>query len=437
MAPFEGNLLLGGGDHAVLTLMHKKLVLGGFGLLGRRLGVGSSGTSSSSSALLALLLGAGLLGVLLLALGTDGDGQQLLELLAQESLLRLVDLRVECAVGDAERAVAHQQHKHLELRNKDALSLPEDVKGLQDEVADALGHAELGLVLLLEHAQGEGHVVEALVDLADEGAGGLHLQLVLVVGLLEDGGALLAGLDLAVAGAHKDVQSVHLVDLEGGVLVVLLVLLRRVGDDGLGTVNDVLRQLVREHALDRRAGKVRANRVQRSGDGGSAGPRLDHAQGDLERVVSSGNHVGLGAGHGLLLGGANDYGCGDGGNVAVNVHAEVDLDDVALLKEHLRVRVQRRVVADAVVQRHAGGEGNALRGDDALDLLVVDGGDLLEDGLVAELAERQHRRANLDAVNDELEHAVAHLAGQLVLGDDVSILQTRLGPVKLVFGRHG
>lgn len=32
------------------------------------------------------LLGAGLLGVLLLALGTDGDGQQLLELLAQESL---------------------------------------------------------------------------------------------------------------------------------------------------------------------------------------------------------------------------------------------------------------------------------------------------------------------------------------------------------------
>jgi hypothetical protein len=83
-------------------------------------------------------------------------------------------------------------------------------------------------------------------------------------------------------------------------------------------------------------------------------------------------------------------GVGNDGHVAVNVHAQVQLHHVALLDRLLRLRGQGRVVADALVHRHARREGHALVDHLALDLWCV----------VVDAASRKHARGGTDGRMD-------------------------------------
>ena len=91
----------------------------------------------------------------------------------------------------------------------------------------ALDDSSLGRALLGDHAGGERHGAGLGVDLVEEGARGVLLQLVLGLDVaLEDGAAVLALPSLALSGAHAHVDRVDLVRLEFNLLDLLLVLVR-------------------------------------------------------------------------------------------------------------------------------------------------------------------------------------------------------------------
>jgi len=64
-------------------------------------------------------------------------------------------------------------------------------------VLGALDNAKLGIALVLEGAEGEGKGAKGLLDLAVDGAGGLHLEHVGDLCAAEDGCSRVLGLDLS------------------------------------------------------------------------------------------------------------------------------------------------------------------------------------------------------------------------------------------------
>jgi len=109
----------------------------------------------------------------------------------------------------------------------------------------------------------------------------------------------------------------------------------------------------------------------------------------------------------------------DDGNVAVDVHAEIDFDDVALGQLHLVLRQQRRVVPDAVVDGHARREGGALLHLLAALFLVVDLAHGLVDERVALVAQLDRLGARHRRLHHLRQHLVRDVARRAVLGHDV------------------
>ena len=103
----------------------------------------------------------------------------------------------------------------------------------------------------------------------------------------------------------------------------------------------------------------------------------------------------------FVLGGADGDGVRHDGDEAVNVSAHVDFGQIAVLEDHVGIAVERRVVANAVVDRDAAGKGDALA--DLLVLLEGLAGLFLEAG-VRLLADVADGLAGLAHVGGLLQH---------------------------------
>ena len=116
----------------------------------------------------------------------------------------------------------------------------QDLERYNKLVCHTLHHPHFGLCLAVQRPQVEGHGAELLVDLGEELAGVLHLQHVGLVRLLVDGdfGIFLAA--VAFTGRDEDVDGKHLMHFKVKLFVFFSLGLRRVLDDGLLAVNDIL-----------------------------------------------------------------------------------------------------------------------------------------------------------------------------------------------------
>ena len=118
-----------------------------------------------------------------------------------------------------------------------------------------------------------------------------------------------------------------------------------------------------QRTLDRLAIKRRSDLAHRVRDLPVLVPDLDQPLHDLRRVPRRLDDVRLAAGDGLLRGRPDDERLGAHGGEAVDVRAEVELDDVALGERLARGRVglERGEVRDGVVDGDAGRERDACR----------------------------------------------------------------------------
>merc|ERR1711971_218563 len=134
--------------------------------------------------------------------------------------------------------------------------------------------------------------------------------------------------------------------------------------DGIGPW--VLLQLVRQHALDRLAVVRLCDLLNCVRDRVGLVARLYKPKGRLRREVSGHDGVRGATLDLVVLGAPDDDGVRDYRDEAVDVSAQVDLHHVAVLERDVRVTVHWREMADAVVDRDAAWEGDAL-----LHLLVL------------------------------------------------------------------
>ena len=211
-------------------------------------------------------------------------------------------------------------------------------------MTDALGNSQLGHLLVLEVAEGEGQGGKLLVDLRQQVPGVLHFEA--VVGLhvsFEYGRAQRAGSGLAVSCAYGDVNRVDLGLFEFARVdsfLPLVDLVRRGIPQRhlLHPVDDESLHLMHPHGGD----GVDAVGVRDSAHGRGYlrvfDARLDGGRGDEHGLVSRHGYVaGLFVNHegsiGVFIG--YDEGVGGDGDVAVNVASQVNLDDVAWLEDLL------------------------------------------------------------------------------------------------------
>ena len=117
--------------------------------------------------------------------------------------------------------------------------------------------------------------------------------------------------------------------------------------------------------LDRLAVERRRNLAHRLRDRPVLVADLDKAHRSLSSRVRRLDHVRLPARHGLVRRRTHDEGLGADRREAVDVRADMQLDDVALCERLLgrRVRRERREVRDAVVHGDRRREGETCRGE--------------------------------------------------------------------------
>ena len=169
------------------------------------------------------------IGDLVLTIETSGKGD-----LAREN---------GCASGQNSNSCLEMSDELTDLLGKNGIASEEIViKALLDTNLSTYG--------VLEGTDGEGKGWEALVNLSEESAGLLELQVVLSIEFtFVDGCAELALLGLTLTGGHINVKSN---DIAGGEFKLLNTLLGCLFiDDDIVTVDKVLLELVRQNALKR------------------------------------------------------------------------------------------------------------------------------------------------------------------------------------------
>lgn len=167
------------------------------------------------------------------------------------------------------------------------------------------------------------------------------------------------GAHLAVGtGDDQDVDTVNLALLKGSSLVVPPELWGRVEQHPLLTVRHILLVLAGEHALHGDTVIRLGGPVDDVGDVPVLGAGFQGAHSELGGIVGGLDDVG---GEPVGLGGEVD-GLGVGDGVAVEVDAEHDLDDVAVLELDLGVGGEGGDVGDDIVDGDGGGEGGAWGG---------------------------------------------------------------------------
>ena len=88
--------------------------------------------------------------------------------------------------------------------------------------------------------------------------------------------------------------------------------------------------------------------------------RLDQPEGGLAGEVGGHDDVSLPSRHGGFSASSQDEAVGDHGNESIYVSSEVNLDEVFVSQEGVRLTEQGSVVADHVVDRDAGWEGDTF-----------------------------------------------------------------------------
>ena len=231
------------------------------------------------------------------------------------------------------------------------------------------------------------HVVEELSALLDlEGVGAVE-------GALVDGAAQVALLGLALAAADEDVEREDVVHCE--LLAVHALLEGLLVDDHLVAVDEVLLELVGEHALQRTHLVGLADLLDHLGHLVVGVARLQQPHCGLRGLVGGQDHVRLLAGDGRVLVRLHHDGVGGEGGEPVDVGAQLELDQVALLNGG-RVLLQRGVVAADLVDGDGGREGEALEDR----LFVIDLGELLVDEAVGPEAELEDLGADCDLLDE-------------------------------------
>ena len=135
---------------------------------------------------------------------------------------------------------------------------------------------------------------------------------------------------LALPGADDHVQRVDLVHLELVFLDLLLEVL--LGDDDLVPVDDVLLQLVGQNSLKSLHFVALSNFTDEVGHLVVGLPWLQQSQGSIDGVVGGQDDVGLPSLHHLLF--LDNHSVGNQSHIPVNLHSEVNLDDVSVLDYH-------------------------------------------------------------------------------------------------------
>jgi len=282
---------------------------------------------------------------------------------------------------EASGGVGENKGGELDLGDELTILLVQDGVADNQIVVDQLDDTELGLVLHTEGTKVEGHALVLLGDLAENRAGVLGLEVVVLVQLtLEDGGTSLTLRSLTLTSGHNDINGVNLIDLEGGILNLLV----NIGalDNGLVTIDDVALELVAQNTLERLALEHLGNLTDDLGTLLVGVSWADEAVNALSGEVSSADGISGATGGGNLGALTADDGVSNLNDEAVDVNTEVNLDEIALLEDSLVLRDERREVTSAVVDRDASGEGDTLVHLD----LVVNLGCLILDLLVGSFA---------------------------------------------------
>ncbi len=239
--------------------------------------------------------------------------------------LGALDVVGQLEAGDLLGAVVEEEDGEADVRDGGALLLVDDLVRGEEAVVHALADAEAGLLVVAQGAQREGEGGALLARLGHEPARGLHLEVVVHLGVpAEDGGARLELAGLALPGGEGDVDGVALVGGKGGRLRLGL----RVGLERnlLRPLELEVAELVRAHAGDGAdaVGLRDLLKGRRHGAVGDAG--LDEAQRNLGGSVGGREHVRARARHGRRGARAEDDGVRDEGDVTVEVDAEVAAD---------------------------------------------------------------------------------------------------------------
>lgn len=224
----------------------------------------------------------------------------------------------------------------------------------------------------------------ALLDLERVGA---------VQGALVDGAAEVGLLGLSLAAADVDVESEDVVDCE--LLAVDALLEGLLVDDDLVAVDEVLLELVGEHALERAHLVGLADLLDHLGHLVVGVARLQQPHCSLRGLVGSKDHVRLLAGDRRVLVGLHHDGVGGEGSETVDVRAELELDEIALL-DGIGILLEGRVIAADLVDGDGGRESQALEDR----FFVIDLGELLVDEAVGPEAELEDLGADCDLLDE-------------------------------------
>lgn len=183
----------------------------------------------------------------------------------------------------------------LELSNELARFLGEDWVGHQQVVVDALTHTNLGGNLVLHSSLRERHRGESFVDLHEEGASTLHLQVVhLVKFALKNSAASLVLLRLTLARGDIDVK---LEDITGSELVLLHILSAGLPvNDNLNAIDVVFLDLVHKNTLHGIAIELFGRLLNYIRHVLVSGADTNLTHGGLEGILSGKNHIGFATG---------------------------------------------------------------------------------------------------------------------------------------------
>ena len=212
-------------------------------------------------------------------------------------MLALVSAKIDgSSACDNSRASWLNDDRSLKLRHNFALFLCKDRIWDKHIVVQALTNTDLCSSLILHSTDGEGQSGEALVNLDEESASALHLEIVHLLELtLEDSAARLVLARFTLAGRNVNVKADNITRYEG-VLSNLLSTNCAV-DDHIVTINDVTLDLVREDTLDSVALELLSDLLDDLSHASVSGSLSDSTLSGLEGIPSSEDDISLAAGN--------------------------------------------------------------------------------------------------------------------------------------------
>jgi hypothetical protein len=281
-----------------------------------------------------------------------------------------VELLIEGQASGLQGAGVGHQHGILEVGNNFVFLFFHHGVGGQQFVFQAFLYTDLGGNFVFEAALREAQYGELRDHVIEECAGSLGLQHIGAVDItLVDSATHVTLFGLAFSGGDIDIQDEDVVHLEFVVLNILVI--SGLVDNGVVTIQEELGHIVGEdtfHSVDVVSITAFLNDF---GDFMVIFARLQETEASLDGVMGSKDDFGLLAVNFLL---ADHDSVSHLTDETVNVDAEVDLDEVALVDGKV-LGNERRHVANEVVGGDTGREGDTFLhlfvfGENLLDFLL-------------------------------------------------------------------